>query len=1408
MGYNDGDPLSPVRRYSMRYIAATPAMSKLEIHLLGMPQFYLDGAPLDGFVTRKAQALLIYLIGAKRPVSRDALAAMAWPEGSDRSARNNLRRVLPNLRKLLGDHLIIDRQTVAFDRESDYWLDVDFFTDTLQALPDEGEAGFVDDDLLEAALSLYTDEFLAGFHVSGVPAFEEWVLFEREHLRGLAIRGLDVLADRCLQRGDVQAGLRATRRLLELEPWYESAYRQQMALLACSGERAAALEQYERCRAMLAKEFGLPPSEETIALHRRIRAGEVGRPLAALPVAVPELDSALPLAGDLDNIPRQSLFIGRGEELTQLRRWHQMDRASVIAILGVGGAGKTTLTAHYVRSLFEQTPGPGPAIAPVERVLWQSLVNAPPFSATMRLWLHVLSGGGPVHLPETVDEQLALLFDHLRKERCLLALDNMESILEAGEGAGRFRESHQEYGLLIQRMGELTHESCLMLTSREAPLTVSRLARTHSSVRLLPLSGLDASAGMALLERSGIPCVPDALARLVAWYSGNPLALTLVADTVLDLFGGDVERFLESGAPVFDDIRAVLDQQFARLSSLEAEVLVWLAIEREAVPLDRLIQNWAQPPARLRLVEALLSLQRRSLVERSGERPTFGEGETERFKLQNVIIEYVTARLIQSVEEELAQWAIADPGQANEPSLDESWFNRFALVKAQAREYVRLVQEELILNPLARRFAARYGTARIAVTLESILYRLRAAKTRAAGYAAANLLHLTRALEVDVTGWDFSGLVVRQADLRWMPLVDVDFSGADLTGSRFSGAFTAVLGVAFSPDGAYLAAITADGEVLLWHADTLQPYLIRRASRTWLWSVAFSADGKLLATGGADLAVYLFDARTGLLLDTYRGHTRMVRSTLFDDERGQVISGGLDHQIFFWDIHTGEQRDVWTANDRILSMAISNDGLLATGGRNGAIQIWELADGALLHTLPGHELTVTALTFVADGRRLASGGADQTVRLWDATSGRELKTFRPHAAVIRSLAWHPRRPLLAVGDEDGFIYLWNMDKERIEQTIAAHTAVVWSLAFSPDGATLLSGSTDDSLRLWDVETGHAIHALQGYNTPLWAIAPLEGGRTIASASGNGQIRLHSRETGTTFLLSDVHTGAIRALAVSPDGGMLASAGVDRDIRLWDVETHRLQRTLRGHERAVFGLALSPDGRLLASASGDHTVRLWRPHTGKQVRVLTEPQARASTVAFSADGALLAAGGYDHNLYLWDVSRPDAIRLVRTIRAEIDFITSLTFSPVDSTIAVVGATSQEVALWDVASGVNVAILVDGHSSAPGAVAFSPSGRMLVSGGVDQGIALWDVAGRRLLRRMEGHQGAVRSFFWLDEETLCSSADDATIRIWHAPSGELLNTLAARGPYAGLKIGGATGLSLAQRDALIALGASGK
>jgi len=246
----------------------------LRLTLLGSPQILIGDQPLTDFATNKAQALLFYLAVTAQPAPhrRDTIATLLWGEMSDAQAKQNLRTVLPDLRRLVGDHLRIDRQTIAFDPTSPYWLDVEVLRRDLTP-------GRVPVDLAtrQAAADLYQGEFLSGFYVNNAPAFEAWVLEQREQIHIPVVEALFALVNEYIERADYGAALSANRWLLVLEPWSEPTHRQQMLILVWTGERAAALAQYESCRRILATEFGVEPLAETTALYEQIRTGETGR---------------------------------------------------------------------------------------------------------------------------------------------------------------------------------------------------------------------------------------------------------------------------------------------------------------------------------------------------------------------------------------------------------------------------------------------------------------------------------------------------------------------------------------------------------------------------------------------------------------------------------------------------------------------------------------------------------------------------------------------------------------------------------------------------------------------------------------------------------------------------------------------------------------------------------------------------------------------------------------------------------------------------------------------------------------------------------------------------------------------------------------------------------------------------
>src|SRR5579864_7269136 len=363
--------------------------------------------------------------------------------------------------------------------------------------------------------------------------------------------------------------------------------------------------------------------------------------------------------GDALDVPS---FYGREEELALLSRWVVQERCRVVSVLGMGGIGKSALAVtvmHWVAAQFEV-------------VLWRSLRDAPGCSALLEACLQVLAPQPLPDLPDPLEGRLHLLMEQLRARRVLLVLDNLEMLLEEGEGMGSMRAGFEGYARLLRRMGETAHQSCLLLTSREKPADLVPLEGSRSPVHAVRLAGLDGYAGAQLLAEKDVAGSAHDQVRLVEVYRGNPLALKIVAQTIVELFGGEIVPFLEQGEVVFGGVRELLREQFDRLSALEQSVFCWLAILREPVSLGELraVLSTSRPP--VQVLEALDGLLRRSLIER-GQRPGS-------FTLQSVVLEYATARLIAEVASEIEQGHL-------------DGLISYGLCQAQAKDYVRAIQE-------------------------------------------------------------------------------------------------------------------------------------------------------------------------------------------------------------------------------------------------------------------------------------------------------------------------------------------------------------------------------------------------------------------------------------------------------------------------------------------------------------------------------------------------------------------------------------------------------------------------------------------------------------------------------------------------------------------------------------------
>ena len=337
-------------------------MARLSVRLLGPLQVILDGELITGFESDKVRALLAYLmVETERPHRREKLAGLLWPDWPERSARTNLRRALASLRRGIGDHqatppfLHISRQTIQFNSASDAWIDVTAFTNLLEAKGTSQQTI----RQLEQAIELYRGDFLEGFSISDSPVFEEWTLLNRERLHRLVMEALHRLADCHERRGEYERGLQHAWRQVELDPWREKAHRQLMRLLALSGQRGAALAQYETCHRLLAEELGVKPAAETTRLYEQIRDGEL-KALVSTPARPPGLAAEPPpfLEGEPVEIERP-VFVARERELAQLDRFLDTALAGqgrVVFVTGEAGSGKTALVQEFARRAQDAHP--------------------------------------------------------------------------------------------------------------------------------------------------------------------------------------------------------------------------------------------------------------------------------------------------------------------------------------------------------------------------------------------------------------------------------------------------------------------------------------------------------------------------------------------------------------------------------------------------------------------------------------------------------------------------------------------------------------------------------------------------------------------------------------------------------------------------------------------------------------------------------------------------------------------------------------------------------------------------------------------------------------------------------------------------------------------------------------------
>ncbi len=1072
-----------------------------------------------------------------------------------------------------------------------------------------------------------------------------------------------------------------------------------------------------------------------------------------------------------------SLFCGRELELQQLKQWILNEHCRVVALLGMGGIGKTSISVELAQQIQSQ----------FQFVIWRSLRNAPPLEEILTDIIQFISPEPEINLPEDSFKQISLLIELFRSCRCLVILDNGESILQEGDRAGQYPEGYQNYGELFKRLGETRHQSCLILTSREKPREIAALEGKSLNVHSLLMKGLATAQCRELIKTKGVLGTTEHWNQLIDRYGGNPLAIKIVTTTIEDIFAGQVNEFLEQiqqGTAIFGDIRDLLEQQLERLSPLETEMMYWLAINRESISLAELKSDLLAFVSPTELIESLESLRRRSLIEKSQEG----------FTQQPVVMEYIIEQFIEKIVQEIK-------------TENLYYLHHYAILKSQAKDYIRESQIRLILSPIIRQITTQYRLrGELKEKFKNLLSILRNNTEPLPSYAGGNVINLCHYLDLDLVDYDFSRLTIWQAYLQEANLQGVNFSEADLSRSVFAktlgNTLTVALGVnhqlatgdtdgkillwnvetgqqrlifqgktgsvktiSFSPDGELLASGSDDETVRIWQVSTGECLHRCTGHQGTIYSVNFSPDGTLLVSGSEDKTVKIWQVKTGYCIQTLSEHTDAVKSVTFSFDNQKIASSSEDQSIKIWQVETGDCIQTFLGdsslnwNAAFATTTHAKIQAIASSCDEKIVKLWNLKTGQCVHTLTGHIDSVWTVAFSPNGELLASSSDDQTVKLWQVNNGEMLKTLRGFDSQVCSLAFSPDQAVLATGSQEQLVQLWDINTGQRLRTLRGHKHQVWSFAISPDQTTLATGSDDQRVRLWDINSGRCLRRFQGHTDWVWSVTFHPTGQLLASGSYDRTVKLWDMQTGDCIKTLHGHTDQVQQVAFRPQGDRLVSVASDQSLRLWEVQTGECLYCLTGHTRSVGSVAFSPDGRFLASGSYDQTVKLWDVETGCCLITLTGHSQRVHGLCFSPDSQYLASSSYDRSVRLWEIATGNCLK---TWQGNLDRIQGMQFT-------------QNGQLW-------------------------------VSGSGDKSLRLWDIETETCIKVLSGHESSVWSvIFSHDSQILVSGSHDQALRVWDLNTEECLQVLRTDKPYHGMNITGVTGITAAQKATLKALGA---
>jgi WD40 repeat protein/serine/threonine protein kinase/energy-coupling factor transporter ATP-binding protein EcfA2 len=492
-----------------------------------------------------------------------------------------------------------------------------------------------------------------------------------------------------------------------------------------------------------------------------------------------------------------------------------------------------------------------------------------------------------------------------------------------------------------------------------------------------------------------------------------------------------------------------------------------------------------------------------------------------------------------------------------------------------------------------------------------------------------------------------------------------------------------------------------------------------------------------------------------VLADRVRLSIQMNGAMAFSPDGQTLAIGEVNGALMLWDVANGQHlRTYFSHSDWISDIEFSGDGrFMATASFDRQAVVWEVSDRTARWKVL-HDNAVSTIAVGPGGEQLATADIEGNVRIWDIGPAVNRDTGSPiegdltettlqfRLPVVTEMKFSPDGRTLAVLVPGQSIYVWDVFSGKQLLQIPGANTFSSGIAFSPDGAYLAGASAATGTTVWDARTGEERLAL--HDTASHAeIAFSADGRTLALAANDGTVVFWDLETGSERLRLPGGSSDFSSVAISYEGKLLATSGQDGTTQIWEIIPDVGAGLFRvvAHEGAVHDAIYSPDGSMIATAGEDGAVRVWDSETGEQLHDLTGQRVRANFPAFSPDGRRLAAAGRDGAVSIWDVATGEELL---SVRGDAQSYMGLSFSPDGMYLAAAG--EEGIAhIWDSASGERVASFH--NDSAISRLVYSPKGNEIWSYDWNGWVRAWNpITGEPAVRNSAGAVQFCDTIIW--------------------------------------------------------------